>query len=251
MYNNSFRAGAAVAAAALAFAASQSAARADDELDAVADALKERMPAFDDVDVRRSAIENVFEVSVGGSAVYYMSGDARYVIQGDMIDLQTRVNLTEDRRSGFRRELLSELDDAATVLFAPKRGKAEHTITVFTDIDCGYCRKLHREIAQINDLGIAVRYAFYPRSGPESPSWEKAVAVACADDRNAALTEAKQGGKVEAESCDTQAVAMGWNIGRSAGVTGTPAIITESGYLIGGYLPAPQLKQQLDQIAAD
>jgi thiol:disulfide interchange protein DsbC len=219
--------------------------------EAVAEALKARMPAFDDVDVQPSAIDNVFEVSVGGTAVYYMSEDARYVIQGDMIDLESRINLTESRRSGARRELLADLDDSATIMFSPAAGEVEHTITVFTDIDCGYCRKLHQEVAQLNDLGIAVRYAFYPRSGPQSPSWAKAEAVACASDRNAALTLAKAGNEVKSEACETEIVDLGWNVGRSVGVSGTPAIVTESGYLIAGYLPAPKLKQQLEQIAAN
>jgi thiol:disulfide interchange protein DsbC len=218
--------------------------------DGVAEALKARMPTFTDVEAAPSAIDNVYEVVVGGTAVYYMDEQARYVIQGDMIDLDTRINLTENRRSGARRELLAELDDASTVLFAPEDKPVEHTITVFTDIDCGYCRKLHQEIVQLNDLGIAVRYAFYPRSGPQSVSWIKAQQVACADDRRAALTEAKSGNDIDVEVCETDAVDKGWNIGRSAGVSGTPAIMTESGYLIAGYLPAPQLKVRLEQVAA-
>ncbi len=218
--------------------------------DQVAAALTERMPNFKDVEVEESTIPNLYEVAVGGgTAIYYMSEDARYVIQGDMIDLENRENVTELRRSGARLALMSGLAPESTVVFAPEGKPVEHEITVFTDIDCGYCRKLHQEIAQLNDLGIKVRYALYPRSGPNSPSWTKAVEVFCADDRNTALTQAKAGIDVKSESCETDAVDQGWNVGRNAGVTGTPAIVTESGYLIGGYLPAPQLKARLEQIS--
>lgn len=231
-------------------AADPAAEKALSKTDQVAAALVERMPNFTDAEVKESTIPNLYEVAVGGgTAVYYMSEDARYVIQGDMIDLETRENVTEMRRSGARLSLMSELDPESTVVFAPEGKPVEHSITVFTDIDCGYCRKLHQEIAQLNDLGIKVSYALYPRSGPNSPSWTKAVEVFCADDRNAALTNAKAGIDVQAESCETDAVDKGWNVGRNAGVTGTPAIVTESGYLIGGYLPAPQLKARLEQIA--
>ncbi|MEO0972715.1 MAG: DsbC family protein [Pseudomonadota bacterium] len=239
--------------AATAGAAEGEAASTSEELsknEQVAAALLARMPNFGEVEVKPSTIDNLYEVAVGGTSVYYMSGDARYVIQGDMIDLETRENVTELRRSGARLGLMSDLDPESTVVFTPAQDTpVEHEITVFTDIDCGYCRKLHQEIAQLNELGIAVRYALYPRSGPNSPSWNKAVQVFCADDRNTALTRAKAGVDVEAEVCETDAVNQGWTVGRSAGVTGTPAIVTASGYLIGGYLPAPQLKARLEQIA--
>lgn len=223
----------------------------EDASAAVEQAFLERLPEIGEVEAKPSRIDNVYEVAVNGTSVYYTSPDARYVIQGDMIDLETRDNVTELRRSGARLEVLAALKAEDTIRFAPQGKPVQHEITVFTDIDCGYCRKLHREIDQINDLGIAVRYAFFPRSGPNTPSWKKAQEVACADDPNVALTMAKAGEQIEAASCETDAVVEGWSIGRNAGVTGTPAIVTESGYLIGGYLPAPQLKARLDQIAAE
>jgi thiol:disulfide interchange protein DsbC len=119
---------------------------------------------------------------------------------------------------------------------------------VFTDIDCGYCRKLHNEMAKYNAEGITVRYMPYPRSGLNTPSYYKAVSVWCSDDRRDALTRAKAGKDVPRATCDNP-VQASLELGHQLGVTGTPALVLEDGQLLPGYVPAKKLSQVLDQQA--
>ena len=196
-------------------------------------------------DIRPSPIKGVFEISLGGD-VAYVSADGRYLISGDMFDIDSRTNLTETGRADTRRKLLAKLDEKDMIVFAPETAK--HTITVFTDVECGYCRKLHAEIAQINKLGVRVRYLAYPRSGPSTADWEKMEAVWCSKDRKSAITKAKQGADVKSQNCAAP-VAKQYELGEQLGVRGTPAIFTASGDYIGGYLPPQQLVQQLDELA--
>jgi thiol:disulfide interchange protein DsbC len=128
-------------------------------------------------------------------------------------------------------------------VFAPRETK--HTVTVFTDVDCTYCRKLHAEMKQYNDLGIRVRYLFYPRSGPDSESWTKAEQVWCSANRNEALTRAKRGDSLTAKACANNPVARDYELGQDVGLRGTPAIILPSGELLGGYVPPAMLIKRL------
>jgi thiol:disulfide interchange protein DsbC len=193
-----------------------------------------------------SPIPGMFEIRLG-SDVGYVSADGRYLITGDLFDVDSRTNLTEAGRSDTRRKLLAKLDEKDMIVFEPQTTK--HTITVFTDVDCGYCRKLHSEIEQINKLGVRVRYMAYPRSGPGTPDWAKMESVWCSKDRKGAITQAKLGNDVKTPSCGATPVAKQYELGEQMGVSGTPAIFTTSGDYIGGYLPPQQLVQQLDELA--
>jgi thiol:disulfide interchange protein DsbC len=207
------------------------------------------LPGAKAEDVRPSPIEGMYEVAIGANVVY-VSADGRYAFNGDLFEIKTRNNLSEERRATARRAALATLKDKDTIVFAPAEFK--HTVTVFTDVDCGYCRKLHSEIAQINKLGIRVRYAAYPRSGPGTPSWEEMKAVWCAKDRNEAMTRAKQGEKVVGQpGCDAdKLVSNEYQLGDDLGVRGTPAIMTEAGEIIGGYMPAAELAKALERTAS-
>jgi thiol:disulfide interchange protein DsbC len=135
------------------------------------------------------------------------------------------------------------------IVFAPASPDAsKHTITVFTDVECGYCRKLHSEIEQINKLGVRVRYMAYPRAGPGTDDWHKMEAVWCSKDRKNAITQAKNGNDVKAPSCGATPIAKQYALGEQMGVRGTPAIFTATGDYIGGYLPPQQLLEQLNQL---
>jgi thiol:disulfide interchange protein DsbC len=204
-----------------------------------------KLPGVDASSIKETPIPGVYEVAAGTN-VAYVSSDARYLIRGDLIDLDTDVNLTEQRRNHARVDQLAALSEDNMIIFGPAAKDAKYEITVFTDIDCGYCRKLHSEIAQLNNLGVRVRYVFYPRSGPNSASWKKAEDVWCAPDRKSAFTAAKQGQTVESADCGTTPVTEEWQMGQAFGVRGTPAIITSDGQLIAGYLPPPQLVARLD-----
>jgi len=202
------------------------------------------MPGLTPEDVQESPLPGLYEVAVG-SQIVYISADRRYLIKGDIIDLSSNESLTEARRNGLRLAEVAELDESTMVVFEPEEPK--HTITVFTDVDCSYCRKLHREMDQLQAAGIRVRYMFFPRYGPGSESWKKADAVWCSEDRQAAMTMAKNGGEVVAKACDDSPVSGHFELGNRIGVRGTPAILTEDGALMPGYIPAPELASYLER----
>jgi len=191
-----------------------------------------------------SAIGGIYEV-VYGAQVLYMSSNGRYVFQGDLIDLQTRKNITEGTRSVQREKLVKNIEDNTSIIFTPKDVK--HTITVFTDIDCGYCRKLHREINQYTDLGIKVRYLSFPRSGVNTKSYHKAVTVWCSDDKQKALTDAKAGVEQAKKECSNPIVEH-MKLAEQFGVSGTPTIVFDNGEVVPGYVPAARLSRMLDNI---
>jgi thiol:disulfide interchange protein DsbC len=142
--------------------------------------------------------------------------------------------------------MLNSVDPASMIVFKPATGPVKHKITIFTDIDCGYCRQFHREIDKVTALGIEVHYLFFPRTGPNTESWTKADQVWCAPNHNAALTRAKLGGEIpKVTACETPVEAH-YELGRDVGVRGTPAIFSDTGELIGGYLPPATLAKVLD-----
>jgi thiol:disulfide interchange protein DsbC len=206
-------------------------------------AIAKKLEGLKVEDVRISPVNGVFEVT-RGSDVSYVSSDGRYAIVGDMIDLDSDANLSENRRRGIRQRMLETVPESEMVVFSPKDPK--YTITVFTDIDCGYCRKLHSQIAEYNRLGIRVRYLFFPRSGPDTESWHKAEAVWCASNRNEALTKAKKGEDVKSKECGANTiVARDYELGHKLAVEGTPAIFLSTGEMLPGYAPPGQLAKYL------
>ena len=198
-------------------------------------------------DLTDSVLEGFYEVSVG-SRVGYISVDGRFLIEGEVYDLETSRNLTEDSRAEARVDLLGGVDPEQMIVFSPTDRPVEHTITIFTDVDCGYCRQFHREIDQVLARGIEVHYLFYPRTGPDTESWSKAERVWCAADQQTALTNAKLGGPIPELGCTNNPVAAQYDLGHQVGVTGTPSIYTSGGIHIGGYLPPDQLLETLNRL---
>lgn len=181
-----------------------------------------------------------------GSQVVYMTQDGRYLIQGSVMDLNTRQDLTETAMNSVRLKLLNDYDASKMIVYSPDEGKKKHSITVFTDIDCPYCVKLHREMDEYLAAGIEVRYMLFPRAGIGSESYQTAVNAWCADDKLAALTQAKNRESIPAKTCDNP-VAEQYQLGQSMGVTGTPALVMEDGSLVPGYVPAQRLTAILNQ----
>jgi thiol:disulfide interchange protein DsbC len=215
---------------------------ADSDIDTVRATVAKILPDVKDYRIVESAVAGLYEVSVGPQ-IFYVSADGRYLIEGDMLDIETRQNLTEVQRQAGRLEAINGVGEDRMIVFAPQEPR--HTVTVFTDIDCGYCRKLHSEIDQYNKLGIGVRYLMYPRAGVGSESYKKAVSVWCADDRQKAMTDAKAGKDVPRKDCDNP-VRDHMALGGVVGVTGTPTIIVESGRKLPGYVPPRRLSALLD-----
>ncbi len=181
--------------------------------------------------------------------VAYVSADGRYLLQGDIIDLDTHINVTEESRNDMRRDVLASVSDDDVIAFSPD--DVQYSVAIFTDIDCIYCRKLHAQIDEYMDNGIEVRYLLYPRNGPASRSWNTAQQVWCSKDRNHSLTMAKLDKGFDTQQCDSPMVSDHYRVGRDIGLSGTPAIVFEDGTMIAGYLPPEQLKARLDANAAD
>lgn len=220
----------------------------DAELEAVRAKISTKFESVDAEDITPSPIDGWYTIQKG-SVVAYVSADGRYLLQGDIIDLDKEVNLTEISRNESRRDLVASLDDERSIMFSP--AEVKHTVTVFTDVDCTYCRKLHSEIDDYLEKGIQVRYVLYPRNGPASKAWSTSEDVWCARDRNAALTAAKLDRSFETAKCDTSVVSEHYTLGRDIGLSGTPAIVFEDGTLVGGYLPPAALAMRLEQNALD
>ncbi|MFK8030717.1 MAG: DsbC family protein [Gammaproteobacteria bacterium] len=208
------------------------------------DAVRKKFPALSPDDIAEAPVPGWFEIDSGGQ-VLYISGDGKYALRGDLIDLETRVNLTDLRRNTARQNLMASIGQEDMIVYSPE-GETKHQITVFTDVDCGYCRKLHQEMDAYHQEGIEIRYLFYPRSGPNTASWEKAASVWCSDDRNEALTKAKAGERLSPQQCDASSINDQFEAGRKVGLRGTPAIVTESGELISGYMPAKALVTRIE-----
>jgi thiol:disulfide interchange protein DsbC len=190
-------------------------------------------------------VAGVYEVTVGPHVVY-VTGDGRYMFQGELIDMLNHKSLTEPRRRLVVKQLLDAVSEDDMIIYEPE--KPRHTITVFTDIDCGYCRKLHKEMQQYLDAGIRVRYMFFPRAGAGSMSWKKAEAVWCAKDRKAALTAAKNSQPIEMKTC-ANPIAEHMALVDKLGARGTPFIVLEDGETQPGYVPADKMSLLLDRMA--
>jgi thiol:disulfide interchange protein DsbC len=191
--------------------------------------------------VSATPIPGIYALEIGGGTVFYGTEDGRYMFAGDMYELgETElVNLAEADRTLKRKELMAEVAVTDMVVFAPA-GATKAVVSVFTDVDCGYCQKLHLEVPKLNAMGIEVRYLAYPRAGIGSASYQKIVSAWCSDDRNGAITRLKARQTIPNSSC-TNPVAAQFDLGRKIGVTGTPAIVLEDGRLLPGYMPAEEL----------
>lgn len=212
---------------------------------AIEDSIKLVLPGVKLDSINPSPIKGLYEVVVGPK-LFYVSEDGKYLIQGSLIDVKAKEDLTESRLGKIRVNALHKVGADKMIVFKPKIGK--HVVHVFTDIDCGYCRKLHSEIDQYMSQGIEIRYLFFPRAGEGSESWDKAVSVWCAKDRNAALTKAKKGDAGDKQQCDNP-VAEHYALGNALGAAGTPMLITDKGNVLPGYVSAAQLSKILDSEA--
>jgi thiol:disulfide interchange protein DsbC len=220
--------------------------------------------------VQESKIPGLYVVLYGAN-VFYISKDGRYVFEKtSLIDLKDKKNLTELMLDGIRRDVLAKLDDKDMVVYGPKNAK--HTITVFTDIDCPYCQKLHQEREEYIKNGIKLRYMIYPRSGVDSPSYDTAVAVMCSKDRKKAMTKAKEiaaengrkimqsredgstpdlASQVQAEKCDAPIIEHMEALHKMGLEVATPQIVLDDGSVIRGYMPADKLAKALNDETSD
>lgn len=181
-----------------------------------------------------------FQVQVRGGQFLYVDEAVEYILHGQLYHVQddAAVNLTELAQQRLQAAKLKTLSVDEMVIFPAKNKRA--SITVFTDVDCSYCQKLHAEVEQLNALGIEVRYLAYPRQGLAGSTYNTMVSIWCADDPLVAMTKAKRQQRIEKKTCK-HPIDKHFALGRMFGVQGTPTIILDSGELLPGYLPAEQL----------
>ncbi|SRR5581483_3338674 len=214
------------------------AADADADLAAVKQKLTERLPNVSlDKLKRSSAMPGWYELE-HGMQLLYISGDGKRLFLGDLVDLETRTNVTESWREQTAIRLINAVGEQNMIVMGP--ADAKRTITVFTDVDCPYCARLHQEVPELTKSGVKVRYLLFPRAGIGSETYKKSVAVWCAADRVKAVGIAKAGGKVEMKTC-ANPVENHYQLGRQLEVSGTPTIYLDDGKMLGGYLPSSRL----------
>ena len=190
-----------------------------------------------------------FREVIAGGQVVYVSDDGKYLLQGSLLDVAKRKDLSEAAMARLRGEVLKGIPMADRIVYSPA-GTPKHRVVVLTDIECGYCRKFHSEIGEHLKRGIQVEYLAFPRAGLGSADYRKMVSVWCADDRRKALTDAKSDRAVPSKTCKTP-VDMQYRAGQRMGLTGTPMILTEDGRMLGGYLPPDALEQRLRALDQD
>ena len=195
--------------------------------------------------VSPSPLPGILQLELAGGTVFYGTQDGRYLFAGDLYELgeDALINLAERGRIQKRQALMAEVDVNDMVIF-PTDGPTKAVINVFTDVDCGYCRKLHQEVPRLNELGVEVRYLAYPRAGIGSRAYQKIVSAWCSDDPNTAITRLKAGESIPDTTCSNP-VADQYELGHQVGVSGTPAIVLEDGRLLPGYMPADDLAKTI------
>jgi len=197
-------------------------------------------------DIQKTDIDGIYLLNFSGKGSVYYVHKGDYFFTGNLLQIDNKkfVDVKDKLLEAPRKAALSKLDPNDMIIY-PAKGEKKTSITVFTDVDCGFCRKLHNEIDQINELGIEVRYIAFPRAGIDSPVYNKMVSAWCSTNKQDALNKLKNDQPVFTAACENNPVAEQYLLGVRLGVTGTPAIITESGKLLPGYLPAKRLASTL------
>lgn len=208
----------------------------------IARSMEKIIPGVKPDRVSHSPIPGLYEL-VYGPHIVYVTRDGRYMVRGDVVDLEKRENVTEQKRKQARLNAVNGLGENTMIVFAPKEVK--HAVTVFTDVECGFCRRLHQQINEYNARGVEIRYLAFPRAGIGSATYDKMVSVWCADDPQKAMTNAKAGRPVAPKRCENP-VTNHYKMGRLVGITGTPTLILEDGELIPGYVPPERLIQLIE-----
>lgn len=210
---------------------------AEPDLKRIMSSLAKTFPEVAKGTLRPSPLPGLYEL-VLDAQIYYVSADGEHLFLGDLVEVRTRTNLTEATREKIAAQLIGEVGEQNMIVLAPKQ--VRHTITVFTDVDCPYCARLHQDVPELNRLGVKVRYLLYPRAGGGSETYRRSVAVWCAADRIKAVGIAKSGGKLDMKTC-ANPVERHYRLGERLGVSGTPTIYLENGRKIPGYIPPAQL----------
>lgn len=219
-----------------------SAVMADNDIERLKQAIAKRLPNIEVTSIKKSPVDGLFEV-VSGSQVVYMTQDAKFMIDGDLVNLESKRNYTEEAKAEMRLAIINSLGEDQMLIYKPETVK--HTVTIITDINCPYCRRLHDEMSEYLKYGVRVRYIFMPLKG--KADFDKTVSVWCSDDRHLSLDIVKAGGSIESKTCKNP-IKKHLTLSRKIGVRGTPAIILEDGTMLPGYVPINKLMVEIRKI---
>lgn len=214
---------------------------------AILDRLKGARADFEYGPVTSTPLPGIYRVPIIGGPMLYTNAAGDFAIAGEMYQVLPGelVNLAEQEREVERRELLATLDTDEMIIFPATSGSTKAIITVFTDVDCGYCRRLHEEVPDLNKHGVEVRYLAFPRAGGGTPTHDKMVRAWCSKDKQKAITDLKQGKNIKGELCEDNPVMEQFELGHRFGVTGTPSLILADGTMMPGYRPWKDLLEVL------
>lgn len=209
-------------------------------------AFSKSFPTSTVENVKASPLKGIYAVTVDNGQVLYMDETATYLLTGDMFELNNTgyVNITEKAKEEGRAKILKNLAVKDMIVFSPE-GETKAYINVFTDVDCYYCQKLHKEVADLNKVGIEVRYLAFPRAGKGSSAYKKVVSAWCSKDKKDAMNKLKARQNIPEKLCSANPVDEHYNAGLELGVKGTPAMMTKEGRMMPGYMPAYALAQSL------
>lgn len=222
------------------------------QADVLRASVQKARPGLSIGEIRTSAIPGLFEVDLGGKDTVYMSADGKYIVSGTMYRVEPNrfVNIADERMQPMRAQKLAAVKKEDMIIYSPS-GKTKSYVTVFTDIDCGFCRKLHKEVPELNAMGIEVRYLAYPRAGVPSPSADKLITTWCSKNPRETLTQMKSGATIATQTCANNPIAAQFKLGTELGVNGTPALFTPDGEMLPGYMPAAELASALGVNASE
>ena len=226
----------------LGFGTTAMAAGSDSQTEDIRKILGEKLPEIEISSVGPSPVAGVFELISAGQ-IYYVTGDGKYIFDGNLIDMESRTNLTTARLGGVHMSLINAMGEDNMLIFQPEKS-AERSITVFTDTSCPYCSKLHAEIDVLLEHGVSVRYLMFPRAGIGSQAHRDLESVWCADNQQEAMTTAKAGGSIPTKTCDNP-IESHIALAEQVGLRGTPLIYIDDGQMIPGYRSADDLVEMI------
>ena len=209
----------------------------------VVDVAAKLIPGMKPERISKSPLSDLYEVVFGPNLIY-MTADGKHVVRGEIIDIKSGKNLTVATRNAVRVDAIDALGEDSMLVFSPEKGEVKHTISIFTDVTCGYCAKIHSEVPELVKRGIKIRYLAFPRAGIGSSVYDRMVSVWCADDPQKAMTDAKAGKNIAPKKCPNP-IQEHYAMGQQVGVSGTPTIILEDGTVLPGYVPADRLEGML------
>ncbi len=210
---------------------------ADELPSTAATTMKQIFPQAKMDAAKKMPVRDLYEARYG-SEVFYVSSDGKYLVKGEIMDVSNNVNLTQKSIQKARKAKLANIRTDEMIIYKPKDTKA--ALTIFTDVDCPYCRKMHAERQQLLDAGVELRYMLFPRTGLNSSSGEKAISIWCSSDRSATMTKAKEGKEIEDKICKTP-LENHMRIAIDFGLVGTPHLVLEDGRTFSGYYPPAQI----------